>query len=122
MRNFWERRERELEGEERNKREERVSERFLGLEALFFIFLTNLGTLEGRGPRSSVARFQILPFAVLGARGAQGRELEHGSQTSRILVFLLLLISNTPQAIILHLFTFTDLKLMSINFKTFTPT
>ena len=70
-----------------------------GSPVLFF--LADLGTLEPRGLRSSVAGIQILLFADLRVRwragvrtrvflhaGAQGAVLEHGCLTSRILVFL----------------------------------
>ena len=113
VRNLGKKRER---GRERRERWE-----WTGLEAPFYFFLVDLSTLECRGLRSSMAWFLILPFVDFGAcwstgararaclhAGAQGAALERGFLTSRILISLLLLISNTPQAIVLHLFTFTN--------------
>ena len=69
-------RERELEGEKDTGEEGEMRENKAGNP--FYFFLTDLDTLEHRGPRSSVFRFQILPFAVLVARWSAGARTRAG--------------------------------------------
>ena len=64
--NFWGKKGREFEGEERETREEREKVRVRAGSSVF-IFFTSSSMLEHRGPRSSVAEFRILPIAILGA-------------------------------------------------------
>ena len=71
LRNFWEKKRERLMGK-REERERREKIRVLGLEAPFYVFLINLGTMECEEPRSSVSGFQILPFAILEAHWRAG--------------------------------------------------
>ena len=70
MRNYWEeKREREIEGKEREMRDSQPP----------FIFLVDMSTLEHRELRSSVSGFHILSFIVLGARSSvASKHLEFG--------------------------------------------
>ena len=55
-----------------------------GAGSPFYFFLADLGRLERRGSHSSVAGFQILPFADLRERWSAGaRALERASTLER---------------------------------------
>ena len=113
VRNFGERKREMREKHERRERWERM-----GLKAPFYIFLADLGTLKHRRLPRAWLGFRFFLSLSWERAGARGRVLEHAfmlepkeirlSVAARLpeLVFLPFLISKTPRAIILHLFTF----------------